>query len=89
MTKHMTQTCANCRTEVLNTADSLHDAEFRRFGKIHKIWIARKPPGFAFIDYEDSRDAEDAVRKLDGKRRRAVPSSFPFTSMEAPSWHVP
>ncbi len=26
--------------------------EFRRFGKIAKIWIARKPPGFAFIDYE-------------------------------------
>ncbi|KAG1679970.1 hypothetical protein FOA52_007034 [Chlamydomonas sp. UWO 241] len=40
--------------------------EFGRFGRIYKIWIARKPPGFAFIDFEDYRDAEDAVRKLDG-----------------------
>lgn len=32
-----------------------------------QIWIARNPPGFAFIDYEDFRDAEDAVRKLDGE----------------------
>lgn len=28
--------------------------------------IARKPPGFAFIEFDDSRDADDAVRKLDG-----------------------
>mmetsp|Transcript_25072 Transcript_25072/g.54510 ORF Transcript_25072/g.54510 Transcript_25072/m.54510 type:complete len:183 (+) Transcript_25072:93-641(+) len=42
------------------------DNEFGRFGRIYKIWVARKPPGFAFIDFEDYRDAEDAVRKLDG-----------------------
>ncbi|GAX84333.1 hypothetical protein CEUSTIGMA_g11755.t1 [Chlamydomonas eustigma] len=42
--------------------------EFRRFGKLFKVWVARKPPGFAFIEFEDPRDAEDAVRKLDGQQ---------------------
>jgi arginine/serine-rich splicing factor 7 len=30
------------------------------------VWVARKPPGFAFIDFDDKRDAEDALRDLDG-----------------------
>jgi hypothetical protein len=30
------------------------------------VWVARKPPGFAFIDFDDKRDAEDAIRDLDG-----------------------
>ncbi|KAG1326515.1 putative cyclic nucleotide-gated ion channel 5 [Cocos nucifera] len=31
------------------------------------VWVARKPPGFAFIDFDDRRDAQDAIRELDGK----------------------
>ncbi|ELK15038.1 Centrosomal protein of 192 kDa [Pteropus alecto] len=31
------------------------------------VWIARNPPGFAFAEFEDPRDVEDAVRGLDGK----------------------
>ena len=27
---------------------------------------ARKPPGFAFVEFEDSRDADVAIGKLDG-----------------------
>lgn len=37
------------------------------FISLSQVWIARNPPGFAFIDFEDVRDAEDACRKLNGK----------------------
>ncbi|MEQ2278738.1 hypothetical protein AMECASPLE_002112 [Ameca splendens] len=31
------------------------------------VWVARNPPGFAFVEFEDPRDATDAVRELDGR----------------------
>ncbi|KHG29731.1 Rbp1 [Gossypium arboreum] len=40
--------------------------EFRVFGVIRSVWVARRPPGYAFIDFDDHRDAEDAIRELDG-----------------------
>ncbi|XP_018897924.1 RNA-binding protein 1 isoform X2 [Bemisia tabaci] len=47
--------------------NELEDA-FSKYGPIRNIWIARNPPGFAFIEFEDPRDAEDAVRGLDRTR---------------------
>ncbi|KAF8732947.1 hypothetical protein HU200_015298 [Digitaria exilis] len=47
------------------TAGELED-EFRTFGVLRSVWVARKPPGFAFIDFDDKRDADDAIRDLDG-----------------------
>lgn len=41
---------------------------FSKYGPLRNVWVARNPPGFAFVEYEDSRDAEDAVRNLDGSR---------------------
>ena len=38
---------------------------FEYYGPIKKVWVARNPPGFAFVEYEDARDAEDAIRELD------------------------
>ncbi|VDO33813.1 unnamed protein product [Haemonchus placei] len=49
------------------TSQEIEDA-FYRFGRIRKVWVARRPPGFAFVEFEDSRDAEDAVKALDGSR---------------------
>ncbi|KAG6409706.1 hypothetical protein SASPL_127748 [Salvia splendens] len=40
--------------------------EFRVFGVIRSVWVARRPPGYAFIDFDDRRDAQDAIRDLDG-----------------------
>ncbi|KAF6149095.1 hypothetical protein GIB67_018673 [Kingdonia uniflora] len=40
---------------------------FTKNNKADSIWVARKPPGYAFIDFDDRRDALDAIRELDGK----------------------
>lgn len=44
------------------------EKEFSHFGHLRDVWVARSPPGFAFVEFEDSRDAADAVRHLDGRR---------------------
>jgi RNA recognition motif-containing protein len=41
------------------------DYEFRKFGTIKNIQMKR---GYAFIEYEDYKDAEDAIKEMDGKR---------------------
>ncbi|CAI0376384.1 unnamed protein product [Linum tenue] len=41
--------------------------EFRKFGVIRSVWVARRPPGYAFIEFDDKRDAQDAIHELDGK----------------------
>ena len=46
--------------------EDLEDA-FYSYGRMVNVWVARDPPGFAFVEFEDSRDAEDAVRAMDGR----------------------
>ncbi|GAV71191.1 LOW QUALITY PROTEIN: RRM_1 domain-containing protein [Cephalotus follicularis] len=41
--------------------------EFRMYGVLRSVWVARRPPGYAFIEFDDRRDAMDAIRGLDGK----------------------
>lgn len=36
--------------------------KFERYGELQDVWVARKPPGFAFVQFQDPRDAEEAVR---------------------------
>jgi hypothetical protein len=40
---------------------------FEKFGRVAKTWVARQPAGFAFVEYEDERDAEDAIKDMDGQ----------------------
>lgn len=42
------------------------DRVFKEYGPLKNVWVARNPPGFAFIEFEDNRDADDAVKELDG-----------------------
>ena len=35
--------------------------EFKRYGALRDTWVARNPPGFAFVEFEDDRDAEVSV----------------------------
>ena len=44
------------------------EREFERFGRLHDVWVARNPPGFAFVEFVDLHDAEDAIKSLDGAR---------------------
>ena len=49
---------------------------FGKYGPLRNVWVARNPPGFAFVEFEDPRDAEDSVRGLDGTRVCGVSISF-------------
>ncbi|XP_066141737.1 RNA-binding protein 1-like isoform X2 [Euwallacea fornicatus] len=62
----------SCKVYVgnLGSSASKHEIEssFSKYGPLRNVWVARNPPGFAFVEFEDSRDAQDAVRGLDGTR---------------------
>ncbi|XP_072171679.1 serine/arginine-rich splicing factor 10-like [Diadema setosum] len=61
----------DCKVYVgdLGSGAAKHEIEraFSYYGQISNVWIARNPPGFAFVEFVDSRDAHDSVRGLDGK----------------------
>ena len=62
----------SCKVYIGNLANhtSRHDIEsaFGKYGSLRNVWVARNPPGFAFVEFDDARDAEDACRALDGSR---------------------
>jgi len=45
----------------------LEDA-FGKYGPVKNVWVARRPPGFGFVEMEGRQDAEEAVRMLDGAK---------------------
>ncbi|XP_046669505.1 RNA-binding protein 1 [Homalodisca vitripennis] len=62
----------SCKVYVGNLGNNASKNEledvFSKYGPLRNVWVARNPPGFAFVEFEDPRDAEDAVRGLDGTR---------------------
>jgi len=71
MARYRDQVPLECKVYVgdLGSGASKQELEeaFRYYGPLRNVWVARNPPGFAFVEFEDSRDAEDAVRALDGR----------------------
>ncbi|KAL7891492.1 hypothetical protein AOLI_G00009680 [Acnodon oligacanthus] len=61
----------DCKVYVGNLGNSGNKTELERafgyYGPLRSVWVARNPPGFAFVEFEDPRDATDAVRELDGR----------------------
>ncbi|KAJ6659930.1 hypothetical protein lerEdw1_018386 [Lerista edwardsae] len=60
----------DCKVYVGNLGNNGNKTELERafgyYGPLRSVWVARNPPGFAFVEFEDPRDAADAVRELDG-----------------------
>jgi hypothetical protein len=74
--------------EVINHAHDVVQvaipAQLNMLSYVCSVWVARKPPGFAFIEFDDPRDADDAIRELDGKNR-CLPA-FPFPCLVLFLW---
>eukprot|EP00088_Acartia_fossae_P044307 TRINITY_DN46994_c0_g1_i1.p1 TRINITY_DN46994_c0_g1~~TRINITY_DN46994_c0_g1_i1.p1 ORF type:complete len:150 (-),score=22.91 TRINITY_DN46994_c0_g1_i1:155-604(-) len=62
----------NCKIYIggLSASAERYDLEdaFSKYGPVRNVWVARRPPGFGFVEMEDPRDAQDAARSLDGGR---------------------
>lgn len=42
------------------------EREFDKYGKLNSVWVALNPPGFAFIEFENVQEAEDACSAMNG-----------------------
>ena len=51
-----------------NTSQHVIESLFKKYGLLRNVWLARKPPGFAFVTFVHYGDAQDAIRDLDGTR---------------------
>jgi len=70
MSRGYRDTSTECKVYIGDLSKEAEEKEIERafgyYGRLKSVWVARNPPGFAFVEYEDPKDAEDAVRALDG-----------------------
>lgn len=60
-----------CRIHVADLSESTSSneiqEEFSKIGPIREVWMAKNPPCFAFVVFEDKKHAAEAVEKMDQK----------------------
>ncbi|ESO93456.1 hypothetical protein LOTGIDRAFT_70076, partial [Lottia gigantea] len=44
------------------------EKEFEKYGSIVDTWVARDPPGFAFVVFKYGEDADTAVKEKHGRQ---------------------
>ena len=44
------------------------EAEVRQYGRATSVWVARNPPGFAFVEFDSVDSAAAAIQGLDNVR---------------------
>ncbi|XP_040064758.1 RNA-binding protein Rsf1 isoform X2 [Ixodes scapularis] len=49
-----------------NMAKEELEREFSKYGHLSQVWVAQNPPGFAFVEFDDDRDANEAIRQMNG-----------------------
>jgi arginine/serine-rich splicing factor 4/5/6 len=59
----------NCQIFIAKLSSSVRekdiDYEFRRFGSIKNVQVKR---GYAFVEYENYKDADEAIKEMDGRK---------------------
>lgn len=48
------------------TTDDL-DKAFSKYGLLDDVWMAKNPPCFGFVVFKQKKDAEEALREMDGR----------------------
>ncbi|XP_072569109.1 uncharacterized protein [Paramormyrops kingsleyae] len=81
----------DCKVYVGNLGSSGNKTELERsfgyYGPLRSVWVARNPPGFAFVEFEDPRDATDAVRELNGRTLCGCRVRVELSTGEKRSWN--
>eukprot|EP01066_Platyproteum_vivax_P010695 Platyproteum_vivax@DN4820_c0_g1_i1.p1 len=54
-----------------NLANSVTEKDLEslvmKYGRLNKVWVAKSPPGYGFVDFDDARDSMEAIVQLKGK----------------------